>query len=72
MPLHKDMQPREQAGGIRSPRTVLETSDFTVTAEMWHMGQCMMECCDGQLQDLQEGQAKDVRKNMAGQGPEQL
>jgi len=39
---------------MRSPRTVLETYDLRVTAEMWHVGDRMMECCDGQLQDLQE------------------
>lgn len=72
MSLHKDMQHREQAGRIRIPSTVLQTCELTVTAEMCHTWQHMMKCRDGQLQDLQEGQAKNVRKNMSGQGPEQL
>lgn len=70
MPLHKDMQHREWAGRIRSPCTVSETYDLTVTAEMWD-GACWSAVMDS-YKIFKEGQAKDVRKNMAGQGPEKL
>lgn len=64
--LYTKTQHREQARGVRSPCIVLETYDLMATAEMWHVGQCIIECRDGQLQDIQECQDTDVRNNMGG------